>query len=132
MSMNDPLADMLTRIRNASRARFQSVEMPLSALKADVARVLKEEGYITDYQIIKEGPQGLLKVQLKYGPHNEQVITGIRRVSKPGRRQYTGNTKIPTVMSGLGIAVLTTSRGVMTDRAARREKVGGELLCEVW
>lgn len=132
MSMNDPLADMLTRIRNASRARFQSVEMPLSALKADVARVLKEEGYITDYQIIKEGPQGLLKVQLKYGPHNEQVITGIRRVSKPGRRQYTGSDKIPTVMSGLGIAVLTTSRGVMTDRAARREKVGGELLCEVW
>ncbi|NLZ18590.1 MAG: 30S ribosomal protein S8 [Desulfobulbaceae bacterium] len=132
MSMNDPLADMLTRIRNASRARFQSVEMPLSALKADVARVLKEEGYITDYQIVQEGPQGLLKVHLKYGPHNEQVITGIRRVSKPGRRQYTGSDKIPTVMSGLGIAVLTTSRGVMTDRAARREKVGGELLCEVW
>ena len=132
MSMNDPLADMLTRIRNASRARFQSVEMPLSALKADVARVLKEEGYITDYQIVQEGPQGLLKVHLKYGPHNEQVITGIRRVSKPGRRQYTGSDKIPTVMSGLGIAVLTTSRGVMTDRAARREQVGGELLCEVW
>ncbi len=132
MSMNDPLADMLTRIRNASKARFQSVEMPLSALKADVARVLKEEGYIEDYQIAKEGPQGTLKIQLKYGPHNEQVITGIRRVSKPGRRQYTGSTKIPTVMSGLGIAVLTTSRGVMTDRVARREKVGGELLCEVW
>lgn len=132
MSMNDPLADMLTRIRNASKARFQSVEMPLSALKADVARVLKEEGYIEDYQVAKEGPQGTLKIQLKYGPHNEQVITGIRRVSKPGRRQYTGSTKIPTVMSGLGIAVLTTSRGVMTDRVARREKVGGELLCEVW
>ena len=132
MSMNDPLADMLTRIRNASKARFQSVEMPLSAIKADVARVLKEEGYIEDYQVIKEGPQGLLKVQLKYGPHNEQVITGIRRVSKPGRRQYTPRNKIPNVMSGLGIAVLTTSRGVMTDRAARRENVGGELLCEVW
>ena len=132
MSMNDPLADMLTRIRNASRARFQSVEMPLSALKADVAKVLKEEGFIEDYQVIKEGPHGVMKVQLKYGPHNEQVITGIRRVSKPGRRQYTRSNAIPTVMSGLGIAVLTTSRGVMTDRAARREKVGGELLCEVW
>lgn len=132
MSMNDPLADMLTRIRNASRARFQSVEIPLSTLKADVARVLKEEGYIEDYQIVREGPQGVLKVQLRYGPHREQVITGIRRVSKPGRRQYTGGDKIPTVMSGLGIAVLTTSRGVMTDRAARREKIGGELLCEVW
>ena len=132
MSMNDPLADMLTRIRNASKARFQSVEMPLSSLKADVARVLKEEGYIEDYQVVKEGPQGMLKIQLKYGPHSEQVITGIRRVSKPGRRQYTASTKVPTVMSGLGIAVLTTSRGVMTDRAARRENVGGELLCEVW
>lgn len=132
MSMNDPLADMLTRIRNASRARFQSVEIPFSTLKANVARVLKEEGYIEDYQIVEEGPQGVLKVQLRYGPHREQVITGIRRVSKPGRRRYTASGKIPTVMSGLGIAVLTTSRGVMTDRAARREKIGGELLCEVW
>ena len=132
MSMNDPLADMLTRIRNASKARFPMVEMPLSSLKVSVARVLKEEGYIEDYQTLKEGPQGLLKVHLKYGPHNEQVITGIRRVSKPGRRRYTTSGRIPTVMSGLGIAVLTTSKGVMTDRVARRENVGGELLCEVW
>ena len=132
MSMNDPLADMLTRIRNASNARFQTVEMPLSKIKTGVARVLKEEGYIEDYQVIEEGPQGSLKIRLKYGPNNERVITGIRRASKPGRRRYTSCDKIPTVMSGLGIAVLTTSRGVMTDRAARREHVGGELLCEVW
>ncbi len=132
MSMNDPLADMLTRIRNASKARFPSVDIPFSTLKAAVARVLKEEGYIEAYEIVKDGPQGLLRVQLKYGPNREQVITGIRRVSKPGRRQYTASDKIPTIMSGLGIAVLTTSRGVMTDRAARREKIGGELLCEVW
>ena len=132
MSMNDPLADMLTRIRNASKARFQSVDMPLSTLKVSVAKVLKDEGYIEDFQVVNEGPQGVLKIQLKYGPHNEQVITGIRRVSKPGRRQYTASTKITKVMSGLGIAVLTTSRGVMTDRAARRENIGGELLCEVW
>lgn len=132
MSMNDPLADMLTRIRNASKARYQTVEMPLSKIKTGVARVLKEEGYIEDYEVIAEGPQGSLKIRLKYGPNNERVITGIRRASKPGRRQYTKCDRIPTVMSGLGIAVLTTSRGVMTDRAARREHVGGELLCEVW
>ena len=132
MSMNDPLADMLTRIRNASNARFQTVEMPLSKIKTGVARVLKEEGYIEDYEVKEEGPQGTLKIRLKYGPNNARVITGIRRASKPGRRQYTKSDRIPTVMSGLGIAVLTTSRGVMTDRAARREHVGGELLCEVW
>ena len=132
MSMNDPLADMLTRIRNASKARFQTVEMPLSKIKVNVARVLKEEGYIEDYEVKSEGPQGSLKIRLKYGPNNERVITGIRRLSKPGRRRYTPSDQIPTVMSGLGVAVLTTSRGVMTDRAARRENVGGELLCEVW
>ena len=132
MSMNDPLADMLTRIRNASNARFQTVEMPLSKIKTGVARVLKEEGYIEDYEVIEEGPQGSLKIRLKYGPNNERVITGIRRASKPGRRLYTKSDRIPTVMSGLGVAVLTTSKGVMTDRAARREHVGGELLCEVW
>lgn len=132
MSMNDPLADMLTRIRNASNAHFPSVDMPLSTLKASVARVLKEEGYIEGFETVNEGPQGVLKIQLKYGPHSEQVITGIRRISKPGRRQYTGSARIPKVMSGLGIAVLSTSQGVMTDKAARRANVGGELLCEVW
>ncbi len=132
MSMSDPLADMLTRIRNGVAARFESVEMPLSRLKVAVAKVLKEEGYITDYQILEQGVQGVLKIDLKFGPNNEQVITGIRKVSKPGLRQYKKSSNIPKVMSGLGIGILSTSRGVMSDREARRLNVGGELLCEVW
>ncbi len=132
MSMSDPLADMLTRIRNGVAARFDSVEMPLSKLKVGVVKVLKEEGYITDYQIIDTGVQGILKVTLKYGPNNEQVITGIRRVSRPGLRQYKKSSNIPKVMSGLGVGILSTSRGVISDREARRLNVGGELLCEVW
>lgn len=132
MSMSDPLADMLTRIRNGVAARFETVEMPLSKLKVGVAKVLKEEGYISDYQIIDEGVQGTLKVTLKYGPNDEQVITGIRRVSKPGLRQYKKSSNIPKVMSGLGVGILSTSKGIMTDREARRLNVGGELLCDVW
>lgn len=132
MSMSDPLADMLTRIRNATKSRFNSVEMPLSKLKVSVAKVLKDEGYITDYQISEEGPQGTLKLDLKYGPQNELVITGIRRISKPGHRQYKRSNQIPTVMSGLGIGILTTSKGVVTDKEARQQNIGGELLCEVW
>jgi len=132
MSMSDPLADMLTRIRNGVAARFETVEMPLSRLKVGVAKVLKEEGYISDYQIIDEGVQGTLKVTLKYGPNDEQVITGIRRVSKPGLRQYKKSSNIPKVMSGLGVGILSTSKGIMTDREARRLNVGGELLCDVW
>jgi len=132
MSMSDPLADMLTRIRNANKARFSSVEMPLSKLKVSVAKVLKDEGYITDYQVSDEGPQGTLKLDLKYGPDNELVITGIRRISKPGYRQYKRSNQIPTVMSGLGIGILTTSKGVITDKQAREQNIGGELLCEVW
>ncbi len=130
--MSDPLADMLTRIRNGVHARFESVEMPLSKLKVGVVKVLKEEGYITDYQIINQGVQGTLKVTLKYGPNNEQVITGIRKVSKPGLRQYKKSSDIPKVMSGLGVGILSTSSGVISDRQARRLNVGGELLCEVW
>ena len=132
MSMSDPLADMLTRIRNGVAARFESVEMPLSKLKVSVVKVLKEEGYITDYQIIDQGVQGILRVHLKYGPDNEQVITGIRKVSKPGLRQYKKSSNIPKVMSGLGVGILSTSRGVISDRKARKLNVGGELLCEVW
>ncbi len=132
MSMSDPLADMLTRIRNGVAARFESVEMPLSKLKVSVVKVLKEEGYITDYQIIDQGVQGILRVHLKYGPDNEQVITGIRKVSKPGLRQYKKSSNIPKVMSGLGVGILSTSRGVISDREARKLNVGGELLCEVW
>ena len=132
MSMSDPLADFLTRIRNAVRAHFDTVEIPLSKLKVRVAEVLKKEGYITDYQIAEQGVQGTIIIELKYGPNNEQVITGLRRVSKPGLRQYTKNDAIPTVMSGLGVGILTTSKGVMSDREARKLHVGGELLCEVW
>ena len=132
MSMSDPLADFLTRIRNAVRAHFDTVEIPLSKLKVSVAEVLKKEGYITDYQIAEQGVQGTIIIELKYGPNNEQVITGLRRVSKPGLRQYTKNDAIPTVMSGLGVGILTTSKGVMSDREARKLHVGGELLCEVW
>ncbi len=132
MSMSDPLADFLTRIRNAARANFDTVDIPLSKLKVSVANVLKKEGYITDYQIAEQGVQSTITIELKYGPHNEKVITGLRRVSKPGLRQYKKSDAIPTVMSGLGVGILTTSKGVMSDREARKLNVGGELLCEVW
>lgn len=132
MSMSDPLADMLTRIRNGVKANFEAVEMPLSKLKVNVANVLKQEGYILDYHVLEQGIQGTLKVDLKYGPDNEKVITGIRRVSKPGLRQYNKSVRIPKVMSGLGVAILSTSQGVLSDREARKRNIGGELLCEVW
>lgn len=132
MSMSDPLADMLTRIRNAVKSRFSSVEMPLSKLKISVANVLKSEGYISEYHILESGPQGILKIDLKYGSSNEQVISGIRRVSKPGHRQYKTSDRILKVMSGLGVAILSTSKGVISDKEARRQNIGGELLCEVW
>lgn len=132
MSMSDPIADMLTRIRNGAKAKSHAVEIPLSKLKVGVAKVLKEEGFVTDYHILDQGVQGILKVELKYGPNNEQIITGIQRVSKPGLRQYKKSTQIPKVMSGLGIGILSTSSGVITDREARERNIGGELLCEVW
>ncbi|WP_028319790.1 30S ribosomal protein S8 [Desulfobulbus elongatus] len=132
MSMSDPLADMLTRIRNATKSRFRSVEMPLSNLKVSVANVLKKEGFIEEYHVLGDGPQGTLKIDLKYGANNERVINGVRRVSKPGHRQYKPSDKIPKVMSGLGVAILTTSQGVITDKEARQLNVGGEVLCEIW
>ena len=132
MSMSDPLADFLTRIRNGMQANFPSVDIPLSKLKVRVADVLKNEGYIADYHVDEQGVQGTLTIDLKYGPNNEKVITGIRRVSKPGLRRYTKSDTIPKVMSGLGVAILSTSHGVISDREARRLNVGGELLCEVW
>jgi small subunit ribosomal protein S8 len=132
MSMSDPLADMLTRIRNAVMVRFADVDMPLSKLKVGVAKVLKEEGYIVDYQILQDSIQGTLRIVLKYGPKNEKVISGIARASKPGRRLHVKAGEIPRVMSGLGTAVLTTSKGIITDREARRLGVGGEILCNVW
>ncbi|MDX1775476.1 MAG: 30S ribosomal protein S8, partial [Desulfobulbales bacterium] len=120
MSMSDPLADMLTRIRNATMVKYDSVTMPKSKIKVNVARVLQEEGYINDYQIIEDNKQGILRIALKYGPHDEAVISGLRRVSKPGLRQYVKADDIPKVLSGLGISILSTSKGIITDREARR------------
>ena len=132
MSMSDPLADMLTRIRNAVMVKFESVEMPTSNVKVSVAKVLKEEGYITGYAVIKGDVQGTLKIDLKYGSDNEAVITGIKRVSKPGLRKYTDASSIPKVLNGLGIAIVSTSKGVVTDTTARSLNAGGEIICEVW
>lgn len=132
MSMSDPLADMLTRVRNGLMANFESVDIPLSNLKASVASILKKEGYIEDFQTVEDDKQGILKIILKYDQNNRAVITGIQRVSKPGRRLYVKYDNIPKVMSGLGISVVSTSKGVVTDKQAREMKVGGELLCEVW
>ena len=132
MSMSDPLADMLTRIRNAVMVRYETVDVPMSNLKVDVAKVLRQEGFITDYEIIEDNKQGILRITLKYGPQNEKVISGIRRVSKPGLRQYVKADDIPKVLSGLGISILSTSKGVITDREARRLRIGGEILCEAW
>ena len=132
MSMSDPLADFLTRIRNAGMVRYETVDIPMSNLKVDVAKVLREEGYIKDYKIIEDSKQGILRIELKYGPNDELVISGIRRVSKPGLRQYVKADDIPKVLSGLGISILSTSKGVMTDREARRLRIGGEILCEAW
>jgi small subunit ribosomal protein S8 len=130
--MSDPLADFLTRIRNAGMVRYETVDVPMSNLKVDVAKVLRAEGYIKDYQIIEDSKQGILRIELKYGPNDELVISGIRRVSKPGLRQYVKADDIPKVLSGLGISILSTSKGVMTDREARRLRIGGEILCEAW
>ena len=132
MSMSDPLADMLTRIRNGVMAKFDSVSMPNSNIKANIAKVLKDEGYIVDYQVSDEGPQGTLSIDLKYGADDAPVITGIKRVSKPGLRRYARVDDIPMVLNGLGIAIISSSKGVITDKAARASNVGGEILCEVW
>jgi small subunit ribosomal protein S8 len=132
MSMSDPLADMLTRIRNAVMVKFDSVEMPTSNVKASVAKVLKEEGFISDFRLIEGAVQGVLKIDLKYGPEKESVITGIKRISKPGLRKYTKANAIPKVLNGLGIAIVSTSKGVVADKTARALNAGGEILCEVW
>ncbi|HWP34298.1 MAG TPA: 30S ribosomal protein S8 [Thermodesulfobacteriota bacterium] len=131
--LTDPIADMLTRIRNASRARHETVDMPSSRLKERIAEVLKEEGYIKGYRTIPEGGNKVtLRIFLKYTAGNESVIAGLRRVSRPGVRVYVRRDQIPRVRNGLGISILSTSKGIVTDRVARRERVGGELLCMVW
>lgn len=130
--MTDPIADMLTRIRNALKARKEEVDIPSSNLKKRIAEVLKEEGFIKGFKVIPDGKQGILRVFLKYDEQGSPVISGLQRVSKPGRRVYVGKEEIPRVMGGLGVAILTTSRGVMTDREARKVGVGGEVICYVW
>lgn len=136
--MTDPIADMLARIRNAVSAKRTRVDMPASRIKADIARILQDEGYIQGFRVIDEanagqgGPPRTLRLLLKYGPHGEKLITGIERISRPGRRVYFGREEIPEVLAGLGTSILTTSRGVMTGRSAMKAGVGGEVLCNVW
>ena len=132
MRLTDPVADMLTRVRNALQARHQKVDVPASRLKVEIARILKEEGYIANYKAAEEDGQKVLRVYLKYGPNNEAVIRDLKRVSRPGCRVYIGKDEIKSVQGGLGISIMTTPKGVMTGRQARREGVGGEVLCEVW
>jgi small subunit ribosomal protein S8 len=132
MNLTDPVADFLTRIRNAHNARHQKLDVPASRLKAEIARILKEEGYIANVKPVEEEGRQLLRVYLKYGVNNEAAIRDLKRVSKPGCRVYVGKDEIRRVQGGLGISIITTPRGVMTGRQARREGVGGEILCEVW
>jgi len=132
MNMTDPIADMLTRIRNGLIAQHQYVLVPGSKMKIAIARILKEEGFIKDVEILRDNPQRTLKIWLKYANGKEPVLTGLRRVSKPGLRVYTGKRELPRVLGGLGLAILSTPKGIMTERKARRLGVGGEILCYVW
>jgi small subunit ribosomal protein S8 len=132
MSLTDPVADMLTRIRNASSARHEKCLVPRSRLKVRIAEVLKEEGFIKDFLVHEDGPQGAITILLKYSADREPAISDIKRVSKPGLRRYVPTGSIPRVLNGMGIAILSTSKGVMADREARKQKVGGELICTVW
>lgn len=132
MVMTDSIADMLTRIRNANQMRHEVVEMPASKMKREVLELLKREGFVRDVEYIEDNKQGVLRVALKYGKNNERVITGLKRISKPGLRVYVKNTEVPKVLNGLGIAILSTSKGIMTDKEARQQQVGGEVLAYVW
>jgi len=132
MSLTDPVADFLARIRNAIRARHQKLDVPASKLKAEIARILKEEGYISNFKTTEENGRAVLRVYLKYGANNEAAIRDLERVSRPGCRVYIGRDEIRRVQGGLGISIMTTPKGVMTGRQARRERVGGEVLCEIW
>ena len=132
MAVSDPIADMLTRIRNGVKARFNSVDVPGSKLKTEIARILKDEGFIKNYKFLKDGKQGILRVYLKYGSGQESVICGLKRISKPSCRVYVKRNEIKPIYNGMGISILSTSRGIMTDKKARKENVGGEILCNVW
>ena len=130
--MTDPIADMLTRIRNANQMRYIEVEVPASKIKVEIARILKEEGFIADYKIKKNNVQNTIVLSLKYGQNKERVITGLKRISKPGLRVYAKAEEVPRVLNGLGIAIISTSKGIMTDKNARKENLGGEVLAYIW
>ncbi|MFH1102737.1 MAG: 30S ribosomal protein S8 [Pseudomonadota bacterium] len=132
MTVSDPIADMLTRIRNAAKANFSSVDIPGSKLKVELAKVLKNEGFIKNYKFIKDTKQGILRIYLKYGAGRSCAILNIRRISKPSRRVYLKNKDIKPVLSGMGVSIISTSKGIMTDKRARKENLGGEILCSVW
>lgn len=132
MTMTDPIADMLTRIRNANVVKHETVDVPASNMKKELARILLEEGFVRGYDVIEDGKQGIIRIQLKYGQAGERVITGLKRISKPGMRVYAANHEVPKVLNGLGISVISTSKGVLTDKQARKENVGGEVICYVW
>jgi small subunit ribosomal protein S8 len=132
MAVSDPIADFLNRIKNGQKARFDKVDIPASRMKASIARILKDEGYIRNYKLVRDNKQGILRVHLKYVDTREAAIAGIKRISKPGCRIYVGKEEIPRVMNGLGVVLWATSKGLMTDRQARREGLGGELLCSIW
>ena len=132
MTMTDPIADMLTRIRNANMVRHEKLEVPASNIKKEIAEILKREGFVRDVEYIDDNKQGIIRIFLKYGKNNERVITGLKRISKPGLRVYAKTDEIPKVLNGLGIALISTSQGVLTDKEARAKKVGGEILAYVW
>lgn len=132
MQITDPIADLLTRIRNANSAKHETVDVPASNMKKAIVEILADEGYIKSYQVIEDGKQGVIRITLKYGAKNEKVISGLKRVSKPGLRFYAGADELPRVLKGLGIAIVSTSKGIMTDKKARKEHVGGEVLAFVW
>lgn len=132
MTMTDPIADMLTRIRNSSMVKHETVDIPASNQKKEISRILLEEGFIKGYDVIEDGKQGLIRMQLKYGQNKEKVITGIKKISKPGLRVYAKKDEIPRVLGGLGIAIISTSKGIVTDKVARKEGVGGEVIAYIW
>ena len=132
MTMTDPIADMLTRIRNANTVGHETVEIPASKMKKAIAEILKEEGYITDFDVIEDDKQGMIKVTMKYGSNKERVISGIKKISKPGLKVYAKANEVPKVLGGLGIAIISTSKGIVSDKEARKLGVGGEVVCYVW
>ena len=132
MTMTDPIADMLTRIRNANTVKHETVDVPASNIKKEIVRILLEEGFVRGYDVIEDEKQGIIRIQLKYGQTGERVISGLKRISKPGMRVYADKHEVPKVLNGLGISIISTSKGILTDRQARKENVGGEVICYVW